>query len=59
MKKIFQTECKTIYDLILNSSRLKEREREMLSGELKFVYAFSKYNDLSEFHKLCEEAYSI
>lgn len=57
-KDFFQTECKTIYDLILNSSRLKEREREMLSGELKFVYAFSKYNDLSEFHKLCEEAYS-
>lgn len=57
-KDFFHTECETIYDMIINSKQLRDREREMLLGELKFIHAFSKYNDLAEFHKLCEEAYA-
>lgn len=57
-KDFFNTECETIYDMIMNSKRYKIRERDVLLGELKFINAFSKYNDLSEFHKACEEAYN-
>lgn len=57
-KDFFYTECQTIYDMITKSKHLRNREREVLLGELKFIHAFSKYNDLEEFNKSCEEAYS-
>lgn len=56
-KDFFETECNTIEKMITYNEELRDREREVLIGELKFIKSFLKYNDLCEIKKYYEEAY--
>lgn len=56
-KDFFQKECDMIHEMIDKSRYLREKEKEMLKGEVIFFNSFIDYNDLERMCKGYQKAY--
>lgn len=51
-KDFFENECEMIKEIINNSQYIRQREKDVLLGEIYFINSFLYYNNLE---KICEE----
>lgn len=56
-KDFFNKECEIITEMIDNSKYLRQREKDILHGEVMFINSFGKYNDLNKMYDMYVKSY--